>query len=86
MKKRVKEFRGKTIVDLKKETQLLREEIAKKTLQNRMNPEKNTNTIFQLRKKLAVLLTVLSEKEEIEKLKPEKKLAPPAGRLKIDQK
>ena len=30
---------------------LWREEIAKKTLQNRMNPEKNTNTIFQLRKK-----------------------------------
>ena len=65
MKKQTKELRGKSISDLRKESELLREEIGKKILHARINPDKNTNILFKMRKKLAVLLTILSEKEEL---------------------
>jgi len=69
MKKITKEIREKNIRELEKESQKLREEIAKGKLEAKVNQPKNTNGLFIKRKKLAVVLTVLGEKKEIESLK-----------------
>jgi ribosomal protein L29 len=69
MKKTTKELNSKTINELQLEAQKTREEIAKMKLELKVNPPKNTNLIFGKRKKLAVILTVLKQKEELAKLK-----------------
>lgn len=66
MKKITKTYREKTSKELIKETYLLREEIAKLQLSFKGNPPKDTNLLMKKRKQLAVLLTVLAEKKEIE--------------------
>lgn len=66
MKKIIKTYREKTSKELVKETYLLREEIAKLQLSFKGNPPKDTNLLMKKRKQLAVLLTVLAEKKEIE--------------------
>ncbi len=68
MKKITKTYREKTNKELVKETYLLREEIAKLQLSFKSNPPKDTNLLMKKRKQLAVLLTVLAEKKEIENL------------------
>ena len=65
MKKITKTYREKTSKELIKETQSLREEIAKLQLSFKGNPPKDTNLLMKKRKQLAVLLTVLGEKEEV---------------------
>ncbi|KKP36307.1 MAG: hypothetical protein UR23_C0020G0003 [Candidatus Roizmanbacteria bacterium GW2011_GWA2_32_13] len=65
MKKITKTYREKTSKELIKETVLLREEIAKLQLSFKGNPPKDTNLLMKKRKQLAVLLTVLGEKEEV---------------------
>jgi ribosomal protein L29 len=67
MKKTSKKYREKNIDELKKESLRLREEIAKLNLTNQMKPAKDTNFLIKKRKELAVLLTVISEKEVYEK-------------------
>ena len=65
MKKNTKTYREKTIKELEKENGSLREEIAKLQLSFKSNPPKDTNLLMKKRKQLAVLLTVLGEKEDV---------------------
>jgi ribosomal protein L29 len=65
MKKTTKIYSGKTVKELEKDANLIREEIAKLQLSFKSNPPKDTNSIVKKRKQLAVLLTVLSEKKEV---------------------
>lgn len=69
MKKLTKELTNKTIKELEKQSQMLREEIAKLTLNQRVNPAKDTNIVVKKQKELAVILTVLTQKKELEALK-----------------
>jgi len=63
MKKNIIDLRKKTVEELTKEIRLQREEIAKFQLEAKTNPVKDTNSLVKKRKKLAVLLTVLTEKK-----------------------
>lgn len=65
MKKITKTYREKTSKELIKETQSLREEMAKLQLSFKSNPPKDTNLLMKKRKQLAVLLTVLSGKKQV---------------------
>lgn len=65
MKKLTKELSGKSIKELAKQMETLRQEIAKLTLNEKVNPAKDTNTIPKKKKQLAVLLTILSQKKEL---------------------
>ena len=67
MKKITKKYQEQTVKELKKEGLLLREEIAKTKLLNKVTPPKDSNLLKKKRKQLAVLLTVLFEKELYEK-------------------
>lgn len=69
MNKFTKLFREKTSKELLTETQSLREEVAKLQLSFKGNPPKDTNLLMKKRKQLAILLTVITEKKEIENLK-----------------
>lgn len=69
MKKTVKELRNKTISELEKEAKTLRGELAKLILEAKVKPTKDTNVLIKKRKRLAVILTILGEKKELEKLK-----------------
>ncbi len=64
MKKLTKELIGKTVNELEKQVQTLREEIAKTSLNEKVNPEKDTNVIRKKRRLLAVVLTILAQKRE----------------------
>lgn len=64
MKKLMKELTGKTVKELEKQSQVLREEIAKLVLNQKVNPPKDTNVIVKKRKELAVVLTLLTQKKE----------------------
>lgn len=64
-----KELREKTIKELEKEIVSLREDMAKSKLSFKVNPQKDTNLLSKKRKKLAVILTLLTEKKMIESLK-----------------
>lgn len=63
MKKIVEELKKKDFNLIKKEIQKLKEEIAKLILENKAHPKKDTNIIKKMRKKLAIMLTVLTEKQ-----------------------
>jgi len=64
MKKITKDYQNKEIKELEKEKSALREEIVKLTLSKKSTPPKDTNLLFKKKKKLAVLLTVLSLKKD----------------------
>lgn len=68
MKKKISELKGKSKDELEKEVQALREEISKLKLEFKVNPAKDTNILAKKRKKLAVILTLIGEKKEIEKI------------------
>ena len=70
MKKITREYFNQTIKELEKQTQLLREEMSKIILKERVNPTKDTNILRKKKHQLAVLLTVLTQKKEIEKIRP----------------
>lgn len=74
MKKQTKDLQSKTIKELEKMSISLREEIAKLLLNRKVNPGKDVNNLFKKRKQLAVLLTVLSQKKDIEMLQNIKKI------------
>ena len=69
MKKLVKDLKDKTIKELVKREDALRQEIGKLTLEFKVNLPKNTNQIFRKRKELAVVLTLIKEKKDLEDLK-----------------
>ena len=69
MKKFADEFRKKTLKELEKEEQNIRADITKAKIDWSVNKPKNTNLISNKRKRLAVLMTILYEKKELEKLK-----------------
>jgi ribosomal protein L29 len=62
MKKIVADLRKKTGKELEKEIQTIKEEIAKLQLEMKVNPVKDTNLLTKKKKKLAILLTVFTEK------------------------
>lgn len=62
MKKAAKELRPKTVEELQKEAQTLREEIAKMTIEKNIKEEKDTNALFKKKKRLAVVLTLITQK------------------------
>jgi len=62
MKKIVADLRKKTEKELEKEIQVIKEEIAKLQLEMKINPIKDTNLLIKKKKKLAILLTVFTEK------------------------
>lgn len=68
MKKVMKEFQNKSLEELQKAEGLLREEIAKLRLESGTSPLKDTNTIVKKRKRLAVILTLLTNKAGKQKL------------------
>jgi ribosomal protein L29 len=69
MKKLTKELTSKTVKELEKLIQTLREEIAKLVLNKKVNPSKDTNLLRKKRKSLAVMLAVLTQKKELEAIK-----------------
>ncbi|OGK31555.1 50S ribosomal protein L29 [Candidatus Roizmanbacteria bacterium RIFCSPHIGHO2_12_FULL_33_9] len=70
MKKYATEFRKKTVKELEKESKDIKNEIEKLKIDWVVNKPENTNVISSKQKKLSVLLTVLSEKKELENLAP----------------
>lgn len=66
MKKLTKDLQEKTIIELEKEAQTLRQEIGKLSIERKVRPEKDTNLIFKKKKQLAVMLTLIQEKRDLE--------------------
>jgi ribosomal protein L29 len=69
MKKAVADLKTKSIKQLEIEISKLREEIAKLKLEIKINQPKDANLLFKKRKQLARMLTVLTEKKELERIK-----------------
>lgn len=69
MRKTTAEVSKMKIADIQKQIQTTREEIAKLRLEKRVSPQKDSNLITKKRKRLAVMLTVLSEKQDAELVK-----------------
>ena len=63
MSKFMKEMSQKTVQEIEKAIADLRMEIAKLTVEASVSQQKNTNTVPNKRKQLAVLLTVLNQKK-----------------------
>lgn len=61
MKKNTSELKKKTAKELQKDIQILREEIAKLSLEAKASPPKDSNLLVKKRKILARTLTVLTE-------------------------
>ncbi len=72
MKKNYKKIQSQSVRDLEKEIGKLRNDIAKEGLSMKVNPPKDVNGVFKKRKSLALYLTVLSQKKELEKLEKSK--------------
>jgi len=69
MKKLTKELNQKTIKELEKQAFSIREEMGKMILSSKTAAVKDTNMLYKKRKQLAVILTLLSSKKEMEKVK-----------------
>lgn len=69
MNKNVKELKGKSVSELEKTAATLKMEIARGMIDAKVNPPKDTNTAMKKRKKLAVVLTLLTEKRMEEQVK-----------------
>lgn len=63
MKKVTKECINKTVEELKKEVESLHRDIAKFEIEKKAKPQKDTNMIFKMKKRLAVIMTVIRQKE-----------------------
>lgn len=59
----MRELRGKSLKELKKQTEDLRVDIAKTKVELKTNPPKDTNVMMKKRKRLARILTIIREKE-----------------------
>lgn len=69
MRKTTKEIINKSVTELMKEAGQIRQDIAKKKVEKKVKPDKNTNSIRTLKKRLAVVLTVARQKELTESIK-----------------
>ncbi|OQY67391.1 50S ribosomal protein L29, partial [Microgenomates bacterium UTCPR1] len=69
MKKIIKEIRSKSIAELEKQRVSLAEEIAKLKLSKKAIPQKDSNLLKKKRKQMAILLTIMTEKKELEDIK-----------------
>ncbi len=67
MKKVTKDLAGKSIEELLKEVASLKESIAKLLSTRKAKPEKDTNAISKKQKRLAVALTLITQKNLTEK-------------------
>ena len=72
MKTSIKQLDKKTIKELISEIEKIRQEISKLQLEKKVSPPKDTNTIKKKRKQLAILLTVMRERQIQEQLKNKK--------------
>ena len=63
MKKLIKEFGAKSIEDLKSEVRKVRSQLAKLLIERGVKPQKDTNLISKNKRKLAVMLTLIHQKE-----------------------
>lgn len=63
MKKITKELINKSVEELKKEAQSISQNIAKHIVERKVKPDKNSNTIKILKKRLATVLTIAHQKE-----------------------
>ena len=68
MKKIVKEYQDKSIKELGSEERKIREEITKSRLEVKTAQVKDTNVLAKKRKRLAIVLTLKTMKQEAEKL------------------
>ncbi|MBI2049722.1 hypothetical protein HYT32_02365 [Candidatus Roizmanbacteria bacterium] len=68
MKKIIKEYKDKSVKELEAEERKLREEITKSRLERKTAQVKDTNVLARKRKRLAVVLTLKTMKQEAEKL------------------
>ncbi len=66
MKNQTKDLQVKTIKELEKNVQTIREEIAKLKLEIRIKPQKDTNIIMKKRREIARMLTLINEKRILE--------------------
>lgn len=64
MKKMTQDYIKKSAADIRKEVSELRTTIGKLQLERKVSPQKDVNTIAKNKKKIAVLLTILSSKNE----------------------
>lgn len=69
MKNTIKDINQKSVKELEKEAQSIRVELAKGRLDWTSNSPKDTNVLSKKKKRLAQVLTVLTEKKELENLK-----------------
>lgn len=68
MKKITKEYQDKSIKELESEERKIREEIIKAKLEGKAIQVKDTNVLTKKRKRLAIVLTLKTMKQEVEKL------------------
>jgi len=69
MKKLIKDLKTKSLSELEKQKIFLMEEITKLKMTKKLVSQKDTNLLMKKRKQLAALLTVITEKKELEKIK-----------------
>jgi len=63
MKKLTKEIVGKSIEELKKEADVVRKDLAALNIEQKVKPQKNTNHVSNLKTRLAVILTIMRQKQ-----------------------
>ncbi|MEI6532251.1 MAG: 50S ribosomal protein L29 [Candidatus Roizmanbacteria bacterium] len=69
MKKAKLDYKNLDIKELRISIKKINDEIQKLVLEVKVNPQKNTNLITNLKKQLASIMTSVSEKKEIENRK-----------------
>ena len=69
MRKLVQDIQSKSVKDLEKEIWSIRHDMAKTTLEQQAQPVKDSNVIPKKKKQLAILLTVLNDKNQKEESK-----------------
>jgi len=69
MRKINKDLKDKALAELQKEANVLYQEIAKLQLELKVNPAKDTNQLAKKRQRLAVILTLVQEKKNLETVK-----------------
>ncbi|PIS15759.1 50S ribosomal protein L29 [Candidatus Roizmanbacteria bacterium CG09_land_8_20_14_0_10_41_9] len=68
MKKTIGDLRDKSLEALQNEVAQMGEELAKLQLERGVNPTKDSNLIPKKKKRLAVALTIISEKKKLQTL------------------
>jgi len=69
MRKINRDLKDKALKELEKEAQNLYQEMAKLQLELKVNPGKDSNQIAKKRQRLAVALTLIQEKKNLDEVK-----------------